>query len=254
MKSMLLKTLLSCVAQPGRFLYSARTKGESSQLPEEGLTLLECVVAIAVIALTGAMIGPPLVMAAATRVQNRRAEQAQQLAQGEVDRIRAMVVQGNATAELLPKLVEESVTNLEAQGAPDTFLADNTYLRSPNTTCNKYDTTKVAAINEALPVDVNGPDADGNCEADFYIQAFRGNLDPTGNNQDFQLMVRVYSAQAKDQETLGVEPAGLSFTSGNGEYWTKPLAVLSTIKNLLGAIGMISSTPTISYPPTVVSS
>ncbi|NET10377.1 MAG: type II secretion system protein, partial [Symploca sp. SIO2B6] len=110
MKSMLLKTLLLCLAQPGQFLYSARTKGESSQSSEEGLTLLECVVAIAVIALTGAMIGPPLVMAAATRVQNRRAEQAQQLAQGEVDRIRAMVIQGNATAELLPKLVEESVT------------------------------------------------------------------------------------------------------------------------------------------------
>jgi len=59
---------------------------------ESGLTLMECVVAIAVVALAGALITPPLFLAAATRVQNRRSEQALQIAQGEIDRIRTLEI------------------------------------------------------------------------------------------------------------------------------------------------------------------
>ena len=144
MKSSLFPTLLSCLVQPGRFLHSARQR-QGGGASEDGLTLLECLVAIAVIALTGAMIGPPLVMAAATRVQNRRAEQALQLAQGEVDRIRAMVIRGTTntensegnlaslTADELPALV--TVENLKDHPAPDTVIQGK--LKSPE--CNNYD-------------------------------------------------------------------------------------------------------------------
>ncbi|MEM9213481.1 MAG: type II secretion system protein [Cyanobacteria bacterium P01_F01_bin.150] len=228
MKSSSLHTLLSCLVQPGRFLYSARQnrscRGQRNGASEDGLTLLECVVAIAVIALTGAMIGPPLVLAAATRVQNRRAEQAMQLAQGEVDRIRAMVITGEASVAKLPALV--TATDLETHPAPARLM--NGELKSPE--CNTYDpTTDVPAADEVLAVDVNGEETPGNCEADFLIQTFRQNLDRDGETRDFQLMVRVYFAKAADDFTsLQEEQASLGFTSGSGEYWQKPLAVITT--------------------------
>ena len=223
MKSASLHTLLSCLVQPGRFLHSARhrsTHGSS----EDGLTLLECLVAIAVIALTGAMIGPPLVMAAATRVQNRRAEQSLQLAQGEVDRIRAMVITGDATVDKLPALV--TVTELEDHPAPTKLMAGK--LKSPE--CNTYDPEDdVPDDNEVLAVDIDGKDDDGNCDTDFLIQAFRQNLDRDGETRDFQLMVRVYSAKAEDHfGSLKEEQASLGFTTADGDYWQKPLTVLTS--------------------------
>lgn len=223
MKSASLHTLLACLLQPGRFLHSARHRsGHGSS--EEGLTLLECLVAIAVIALTGAMIGPPLVMAAATRVQNRRAEQSLQLAQGEVDRIRAMVITGDATVATLPALV--TVTNLETHSAPTALMANT--LKSPE--CNTYDAdVDVPTATEVLAVDIDGKDDAGNCDADFLVQAFRQNLDRDGETRDFQLMVRVYAAKAEDYfGSLQQDQAGLGFTSGSGDYWRKPLTVLTT--------------------------
>ena len=165
MKLLLLNTALSCLLQPGYHLHSARHSAQRSPSPDAGLTLIECVVAIAVIALTGAMIGPPLVMAAATRVQNRRAEQALQLAQGEVDRVRAMVVRGEGQDDLLP--AKSNKSNLEEQAVPTTTSGK---LRSP-ATCNTYDvsnTTHVPTTTQVLMVDV-----DGDCEEDFLIQSFR---------------------------------------------------------------------------------
>lgn len=230
MKPMLLRTLLSCLVQPGHFLSHSRLRKQQTS-SEDGLTLLECLVAIAVIALTGAMIGPPLVLAAATRVQNRRAEQSLQLAQGEVDRIRAMVITNSASVDLLPDLV--TVNDLETHPAPTARLGN--VLRSPDTSagCGNYDPTDpnhVPSNSEVLAIDIDGQ-AD-NCEADFLIQAFRQNLDRAGETRDFQLMVRVYAAKAEDNfGNLAEEQAGLGFTSGDGDYWQRPLAVLTTRVN-----------------------
>ncbi|MGK7888915.1 MAG: type II secretion system protein [Leptolyngbyaceae cyanobacterium] len=227
MKLSLLNTALSCLLQPGYHLHHARQRTPPTATGEAGLTLLECVVAIAVIALTGAMIGPPLVMAAATRVQNRRAEQALQLAQGEVDRVRAMVVRGEGDVNLLPEISTKA--NLAEQEAPNSPTGQ---LRSP-ATCNTYDITDAAhvpSLLQALPVDVNG-----DCEPDFLIQTFRYPLEAqrvNTNARDFQMMVRVYSARAESHfGSLEVEEASLTFTSGEGSYWQKPLAVLTTRVN-----------------------
>lgn len=234
MKPMLLQPLLSCLIQPGHVLSRSRLhrkQGSNPHPSDEGLTLLECLVAIAVIALTGAMIGPPLVLAAATRVQNRRAEQSLQLAQGEVDRIRAMVITNSASVDLLPDLV--TVNDLEDHPAPTAQLAN--VLKSPDssTGCGNYDPTDadhVPSSSEVIAVDVDGQE--DNCEADFLIQAFRQNLDRAGETRDFQMMVRVYAAKAGDSfGSLEEEQASLGFTSGDGDYWQKPLAVLTTRVN-----------------------
>ena len=226
-----MNTLLSFLSQIRRTQSGSlvqNTKGKSS---EAGLTLLECVVAIAVIALTGAMIGPPLVLAAATRVQHRRAEQSLQVAQGEVDRIRTMVVRGVTVADAgqLPDTVSLSAgAGLQTHTAPTSV---KNKLRSPDSSCNTYDATNTAhrpSSTEALLVDVNGKDNDGTCRPDFLLQTFRQNLEVDGK-RDFQLMVRVYAIKAQDNlGALKQEQASLGFTTTDGEYWQKPLSVLTT--------------------------
>ena len=64
----------------------ATLAGRSQQAnAESGLTLIECIVAIVIISVVGVAITPPLFLATAARVQTNRAEQAVQIAQGEVD-------------------------------------------------------------------------------------------------------------------------------------------------------------------------
>ncbi|MEL6321879.1 MAG: prepilin-type N-terminal cleavage/methylation domain-containing protein [Cyanobacteria bacterium J06626_14] len=195
---------------------------------DKGLTLMECVVAIAVIALTGAMIGPPLVLAAATRLQNRRVEQSTQIAQGEIDRLRTMVTLGEHSRASIPGATAQA--NLESEPAP---AASFNLLKSVNAGCaNPYNETPVP-IAQALPVDL-----DGDCEEDFLVQTFRdaGSFSTQenargndGRPNNFNVMVRVYAANASENYgSLGTEPASLQFTSGEGNQRQRPLAVLTS--------------------------
>ncbi|MEM7772498.1 MAG: prepilin-type N-terminal cleavage/methylation domain-containing protein [Cyanobacteria bacterium P01_E01_bin.6] len=198
------------------------------QRRNQGLTLMECIVAISVIALTSAMIGPPLVLAAATRLQNRRVEQATQIAQGEIDRIRTLVTLGDHSRDSIPD--NSAQANLGAEGAP---AASFNLLESVNANCaNPYDERQVP-LNQALPVDI-----DGDCDSDFLVQVFRdaglfsAQEDARGNAgrpTTFNMMVRVYAANAAfNYGTLDTEPASLRFTSGEGNQRRQPLAVLTS--------------------------
>jgi len=219
-----LPKLLSSVNQP-----------TSSQA---GVTLLECLIAVAVIGITSALILPPLFVAAASRVQNRRAEQALQIAQGEVDRIQTMVASGYHTVQpinRLPAIGTTSATVGLNTIAPPSVASS--ILKSVKTAitggCNTY-TGQQIALNQALSVDV-----DGDCTADFYMQVFRDDVStnrapwptnappPPPNN--FRLAVRVYSALALPNfgsMSTPVLPASLQITSGEGNQRLRPLAVL----------------------------
>ncbi|MGF1497950.1 MAG: prepilin-type N-terminal cleavage/methylation domain-containing protein [Elainellaceae cyanobacterium] len=195
-----------------------------TNVSEQGLTLIECIVAIAVIAVTGAVIAPPLLLATATRLQNQRAEQALQIAQGEIDRVQTLVNRNRQTTANLP--VETSEANLSDQDAPG---SSSDLLKSVNATssCSTYDeTTDQIAVDEVLEIDM-----DGDCETDFLMQSFRGDSKALegGDPSDFELMVRVYAAGAADNfGSLGTDPASLRFTSGEGNQRERPLAVLTT--------------------------
>lgn len=194
----------------------------------QGLTLMECLVAISVIALTSAMIGPPLVLAAATRLQNRRVEQAIQLAQGEIDRVRTMVTRSEHARNVLPGVT--GAANLDAQAAPTAQLG---LMESVNSSCPSAYGEAPVPVNQALPIDM-----DGDCETDFLMQVFRdagefstqeANRGNTGRPNTFNMMVRVYAANASQNfGNLGTEPASLRFTSGEGNQRERPLAVITS--------------------------
>ena len=205
---------------------------------EQGLTLIECLVAVFVIGLTVTLITPPLFIAAATRAQNRRAEQALQVAQGEVDRIRTLVARGNHTNTNLPKTV---TTALQAYDPPKSFVSG--LIKTPSSTCaGRYDDRAIDP-DKALKVDV-----DGDCVPDFFMQVFRTvgnttrdqiNSTPDATQQkpsDFQLGVRVYSmvadgtAPGNSWGNLEKPPqqASLQMTNGEGNQRKRPLAMIYT--------------------------
>ena len=185
---------------------------------ESGLTLIECLVAIMVIALTVAATAPMLVFSVATRVQNQKTEQALQLAQGEIDKIRLAVEQGGDYGDRLLELsLPSSTADTAFEVPPPTAFVAN----SPNS---------VTAVTDARRIDTDG-DGDG----DFAIQLFRTEgieVSPvtTGAADTpvaFEIGVRVYDAGAEaNLGSLVKEDGSLTFTSGEGDRGTAPLAVL----------------------------
>jgi prepilin-type N-terminal cleavage/methylation domain-containing protein len=228
-------TSLRKISSTLRLAALAESQVQPPKASEQGLTLLECLMAIVVIGLTMAMITPPLVISAATRVQNRRAEQAMQIAQGEVDRVRALVARDQHTPARLPAIASSG--NLQAVPAPavpanPASPSTASPIKSPrNCGTGTYNNGEQMAVNQGLRVDV-----DGDCKADFFMQTFRtqGTLstgEVLGQNRPaaFEMGVRVYSILADGSSgSLETKPASLQITKHQGKQRTRPLAVLYT--------------------------
>jgi prepilin-type N-terminal cleavage/methylation domain-containing protein len=180
---------------------------------ESGLTLLECLVAIVVIAFSAAAVAPAMVLTIATRVQSQKADQALALGQGEIDRIRLIMERGpDNTSELPLSAVGYSATNIRTVPAPSSFVPSGSY---------------TDPIAQARLVDI-----DGDGDNDFGVQVFRGVgvLPSSGSSTPvaFSMGVRVYDVRAQDNLPLEAEQAAVGLTSGEGQRRKRPLAVLYT--------------------------
>ncbi|MGF1515413.1 MAG: type II secretion system protein [Elainellaceae cyanobacterium] len=199
---------------------------------EQGLTLVECLVAITVVGITGLLITPPLFISAATRVQNRRAEQALKIAQGEIDRVRLLIekerqsvggVDPVTNAPFLGRVLPQPVPNVATAPPPAVLSAE---IESVSDSCDTFDGTALPNAQTALQVDI-----DGDCDIDYFMQTFRD--DGTANASDadklneFRMGVRVYAASAADNfANLEITEASLKYASGLGNQRVQPLAVL----------------------------
>lgn len=191
-----------------------RVAGHSStDSTEQGLSLIECLIAIIVIAITATAITPPILLATGTRIQSRRAEQANQIAQAEVDRVRTIVERGGYTAADLPMNTGQA-TGIETFGAP--VSPAGPAMLSSASCPNRYPQTKPNSPNGLVKVDI-----DGDCQAEFLMQVFRTDgCWPTNVDQStqppysFYMGVRVYAY--KEGETISLfdsERATLSMSS-----------------------------------------
>lgn len=182
----------------------------SFQKTEIGLTLIECLVAIAVIAATIGVIAPITILAVATRVQNQRAAQAALIAQSEIDRVRLTIERGG---DYTLSNIASTTGTLASVPAPENINA----------------TAASTTFNAARPIDIN---TDGN--DDFAVQVFRTySTAGVSNGQPvaFELGVRVYKARSVETRSaseLGTTQAALTMTSGEGNGVVRPLAVLYT--------------------------
>lgn len=196
-----------------------------------GLTLIEGLVAILIVSAVTTAITPMMFLSVATRIQNRRSEQALQLAHGQIDQIRVLMEQGindqTVIDRQLPPLAGENNVN---DVGPPTGIFNN--LLSTNSSCNDLTDLGQLSPNQAFPVDVNG-----DCEIDFYMQTFRTNevtavLNNSNNSIEvpivFRMGVRVYYRNA-DFGNLETDQASLVMTTGEGQQRTRPLASLFTV-------------------------
>lgn len=183
----------------------------TSKASQQGLTLLECLVAIGVIAVVVTAFTPQIFLAVATQIQNRRAEQAIQLAQGEVDRVRRTVERGDYTDNELPP---RGGSQVRQEGAPGSAvrLQPNQLYPSSST--------------QGALVDVNGDGRD-----DFIVQTYRTEgRQRDGRTAAFGLGVRVYTFTTNPGsfENPPQKAASLTFTTAAGQQQRRPLAMIYT--------------------------
>jgi type II secretory pathway pseudopilin PulG len=227
-------------AVPGKAVANALADSNHQRQAEPGLTLIEGLVAIVVIAVTVAAITPPIFVATATRIQTRRAEQARGIAQGEVDRVRALMERGVSSTDLLPGVTGAGVANARAVAAPSTTV--NTALPmltlgatggNCGSTLVRYPATTPVAFDQLIRVDI-----DGDCTPEYTMQVFRLPSDtPPGASAPFSFTmgVRVYAyVPGQIYTSLSVEPSSLALTTGRRDRagatsGQRPLAVLTSL-------------------------
>lgn len=171
---------------------------------ESGLTLVECIMALMVIGATGAAIAPMMLVSVATRVQSQKMEQAIELAQSEVDKVR---VQFEQRANINPSnpVIPEIIT-----------VTGNKAFKHPAPTALSAADTRAVDIND-----------DG--RNDFAVQSFLVEDADSANNYEMGVRVYDYDAVANNAASLSKEgTARAGITSSTGERLTKPLAVLYT--------------------------
>ena len=195
--------------------WAAKTHQTNKQKSSElGLTLLEVLIGILIISVVVVASTPSLILGVATRVQARRAEEAFNLAQQQVQQIELLVEQGKYLKDDLPKAA--NITNNQdpkEAPAPTSFCS----------TCTKYSdptATQLFKLDQ---------------DSEYLVQVFRspGKPEITSNDNPpvaFNLGVRVYFQSAQSQldsgGTLETTRASLNLTSGEGSIRTRPLAVL----------------------------
>lgn len=191
-------------------------KQTASQPSDQGATLIEALMALIVATILLSFITPLIFLAVATRVQNRRAEQAMEIAQSEIDQVQVLMAQGVEVAnedQLPPEASGVTVSQVAGFAAP----------------------TAIASSTPVPATQVEEVDFDKDGDADFLRQSFRDSgvrfdQGPTaGQLAVFRMGVRVYSiAAAENLGSLQTTPASLQFTSGLGKQKVQPLAVLYT--------------------------
>ncbi|MCS7293352.1 MAG: prepilin-type N-terminal cleavage/methylation domain-containing protein [Gloeomargarita sp. SKYBB_i_bin120] len=191
------------------------------QIQSGGFSLIEVVVATAIIGLTAALIPPIVALSVAARAQSQRVEQAYFLAQGYIDLVRLRMERGPAGGSVsdfindINRIVPpNSATSLDAVPPP----AANALRNAP--LCDLRNPNPNAGL---CRIDIN---ADG--RPDFGTQAFRvrQQLASDGRPIAFVFGVRVYPravVQGTYTGPLGIRPAAVRL--GAIEAVSNPLAV-----------------------------
>lgn len=216
-------------------LVNRTSRSASDNSPEQGLSLIECLIAIIVIAITVTAITPPVFLATASRIQSRRGEQANQIAQAEVDRVRMVVERGGYTADVLPPNIGDLAGSDTLKGStPPSTVSTNLILSTAVCSASgktPYPQTLATSANSLIPVDING-----DCTPEFAMQVFRTKgCVPSGEDASrpysFYLGVRVY-AYNPDRPlpaTISTERANLAMTTGRRDQGTDLMRPLQTL-------------------------
>lgn len=197
---------------------------------DAGVTLLEALVALLVITVTLAVITPPIFIATATRVSNRRTEQAMQLAQGEIERVRLLMLSSQPYQNDIPN----NIIGIDAQLPPISVGATKNTIEqvgAPASTCELPEAGDPAPTTVPCSDLQLAPTANNR----LFIQTFRedGAALASGDVVAFRMGVRVYGSEAigdDGQPVAGLlnQPGNVKFTTGAGSRISRPLVAFYT--------------------------
>ncbi|MEA5598949.1 hormogonium polysaccharide secretion pseudopilin HpsB [Rivularia sp. UHCC 0363] len=186
---------------------------------QAGFTIIESLVAVIVLGILMTAIAPTIVLSTATRVQSRRIELATLAAGAYIDG----VTSGSIPAPPISKTTSSAAppgTSLSCDDVDD-LKAKKGYCSSP----------KDDSSYKVFCIDGTG---DGKCtkqqSKDMIVQAFGFNPDSTEASQGYKLSVRVYRADAFEDNsalTIGNGTKQSTFTGGMGKR-KAPLAEITT--------------------------
>jgi prepilin-type N-terminal cleavage/methylation domain-containing protein len=189
---------------------------------EQGLTLIESLAAIVIFGVAVVGVTPPIMLSMASRVRSYRAEQAMQLAQGEIDRVRRILERGEtAYASGTVNTPQKIVEAFEDQLPPDAGAGQPKDVDAP-TGIGQNCKTVLPKDAPLCQVDVNG---DG--EWDYGVQTFRTKTETLGKSVPvgFYMGVRFYTRGSLVAGGVVKEPARLGFSADNGSG-KAPLVVI----------------------------
>jgi prepilin-type N-terminal cleavage/methylation domain-containing protein len=206
---------------------------------EQGLTLVEVLVATVVLSVVLAAIVPMMSLAIASRYKAQRSEQAFRIAQAQIDKVQLALQSGDLDKVDLDKQIPPASTATEPRLVPAPSSATS------DSSCNEYLIAESGTATSWCSVDLNG---DGTPE--LGIQTFRVGTQTRPSPSDtsvnvpvaFQLGVRVYRTESLAQPSqLAQQPditiADLGITTGSRDTSSsdtstpkklQPLAILYT--------------------------
>lgn len=191
---------------------------KSRHRTEEGLTLIESLTAVVILGISVVAISPPIALSIAARVRAHRAQQAMQLAQGEIDRVRLLVENlgpGKTVLTSIEESLPSNVGNIKPQSVPA-----------------KIPVNPIKACDENLSDEWCYVHLDDDGQWDMAIQRFRTYTQQQDDGQNlaaFILGVRVYTRASIDAGNLESPPGGtasLALSAATSQS-TRPLAAFS---------------------------
>ena len=187
------------------YLSNISKKGRSTKSNKEsGFTILESLVAAAVVSILIVAIAPMVALSTSARVNARRIDQATQAARSYVDAVRGGVIDTTGFPSILIKnqpnaqgqyVFEDPITPANSVQPPTTTsFPISTICNNPTSTTNNVPSGKVSGIC----VDAGGGGFSINDPQDLFIQPMRSGSSTSTElkSQGFWLAVRVYRADA----------------------------------------------------------
>ena len=190
-----------------------------SASPSQGLTLIETLVAILVMALITSAIAVPLLLSVGTRVRNQEIEQGIQVGRRQIEQARIQMV--NWDGVLSADDLIDDIPILANTTDFDGTVGSAADVRPPTNVC---ETTGVTGGTGTCPTNtvqyMRGVDFDEDGAWDYYVQAYRTNETIVGGEtQSFDVGIRVYPQDAVKADgtvitPLETEPDSAPLSSG----------------------------------------
>lgn len=208
---------------------SAHNQKQTAQSSQFGFTIIESLIAIAVVGILMTAIAPVIVLSVGNRVQARRVELATEASRSYVDSVRSRAIEAPKHAVLLNEISTTPPNQFNPQRIAFASVAAPTSvgnLRCTQAITATYPYCQNDATSSLYCFDLDGDGCSSTSFKDMIVQAFRS-VSPkirsaTNTEQGYLLGVRVYRADAFSDTTSLVKSSPdtkrtqATFTGGLG--------------------------------------